>query len=159
MSGEFPTLVEAKDGRGGGAERLSSLPMYDERYKTIFASPRMVEDLLRGFAARRWAGDLDFTALRKLSADYVSDDRLRRHGDNVWAGALSRRPSAAAGAGVSVQQRPADGVADPRLHEPSVSGAAPQQGPGIGRTGAAAGRVAGGAVQRRCAMASVARGD
>jgi len=58
--------------------------MYDERYKTIFASPRMVEDLLRGFAARRWAGDLDFTALRKLSADYVSDDRLRRHGDNVW---------------------------------------------------------------------------
>ena len=71
-------------GRGGGAERLSSLPMYDERYKTIFASPRMVEDLLRGFAARRWAGELDFTALRKLSADYVSDNRLRRHGDNVW---------------------------------------------------------------------------
>ena len=44
----------------------------------------MVEDLLRGFAARRWAGDLDFTALRKLSTDYVSDERLRRHGDNVW---------------------------------------------------------------------------
>ena len=60
-------------------------PVHDERYKTLFAFPRMVEDLLRGFAVRRWAtNDLDFSTLRKLSAEYVSDDRLRRHGDNVW---------------------------------------------------------------------------
>ena len=58
--------------------------MHDELYKTLFAFPRMVEDLLRGFAARRWADELDFSSLRKLSADYVSDDRLRRHGDHVW---------------------------------------------------------------------------
>lgn len=84
MSAGDPTFVEAADGRGGRARRLSSPLVHDELYKTIFAFPRMVEDLLRGFAARRWAGELDFSALRKLSSDYVSDDRLRRHGDNVW---------------------------------------------------------------------------
>ena len=59
-------------------------PMHDERYKTIFAFPRMVEDLLRGFAARDWAGELDFSTLRKVPAEYVSDTRLSRRGDAVW---------------------------------------------------------------------------
>ena len=58
--------------------------MHDERYKTVFAFPRMVEDLLRGFAAREWAGALDFSTLRKLPAEYVSDERLRRRSDTVW---------------------------------------------------------------------------
>ena len=84
MSGGCPTFIEAAEGRAQASARLLSSVVYDERYKTIFAFPRMVEDLLRGFAARRWAGELDFSTLRKLSADYVSDDRLRRHGDNVW---------------------------------------------------------------------------
>ena len=56
----------------------------DERYRTIFAFPRMVEDLLRGFAAVEWAGTLDFSTLRKVPAEYVSDERLRRRGDAVW---------------------------------------------------------------------------
>ena len=58
--------------------------MHDERYKTIFAFPRMVEDLLRGFAARDWADELDFSTLRKVPAEYVSDERLKRRGDTVW---------------------------------------------------------------------------
>ena len=44
----------------------------------------MVEDLLRGFAAREWSCALDFSTLRKVPAEYVSDDRLRRRGDTVW---------------------------------------------------------------------------
>ena len=59
MSGGCPTFVEAADGRAGAAVRLSFPPVHDERYNTIFASPRMVEDLLRGFAARGWANTLD----------------------------------------------------------------------------------------------------
>ena len=39
-------------------------PVHDERYKTLFAFPRMVEDLLRGFAVRDIAGEDDFSALR-----------------------------------------------------------------------------------------------
>ena len=58
--------------------------MQDERYRTVFAFPRMVEDLLRGFAAREWAGTLDFSTLRKMPAEYVSDERLVRRGDTVW---------------------------------------------------------------------------
>ena len=58
--------------------------MHDARYRTVFAFPRMVEDLLRGFAARAWAGSLDFSTLQKVPADYVSDERLSHRGDAVW---------------------------------------------------------------------------
>ena len=67
--------------------------MHDERYRTVFAFPRMVEDLLCGFAAREWAAALDFSTLRKLPAEYVSDERLVRRGDTVWQVCLhDRRP-------------------------------------------------------------------
>ena len=58
--------------------------MHDQIYKKLFAFPRMVEDLLRGFAARGWAGKLEFSTLRKVPAEYVSDALLKRHGDTVW---------------------------------------------------------------------------
>ena len=58
--------------------------MHDATYKDLFSHPRMVEDLLRGFAAREWSGALDFSTLEKLPSEYVSDDFRRRHGDAVW---------------------------------------------------------------------------
>ncbi len=58
--------------------------MHDETYKKLFAFPRMVEDLLRGFVAGLRVDDIDFSTLRKLPAEYVSDDLLKRHGDAVW---------------------------------------------------------------------------
>ena len=58
--------------------------MHDETYKKLFAFPRMVEDLLRGFVAGLRVDDIDFSTLQKLSAEYVSDDLRRRHGDAVW---------------------------------------------------------------------------
>ena len=58
--------------------------MHDEHYKQLFAFPRMVEDLLRGFVAGDWIDEFDFTTLQKLSADYVSDERRTRRGDTVW---------------------------------------------------------------------------
>ena len=58
--------------------------MHDETYKRLFAFPRMVEDLLRGFVAGPRADDIDFSTLRKLSSEYVSDELLKRHGDAVW---------------------------------------------------------------------------
>ena len=59
--------------------------VHDEIYKRLFAFPRMVEDLMRGFAAREWAAAIDFSTLRKLPAEYVSDEMRRRIGDAVWA--------------------------------------------------------------------------
>ena len=58
--------------------------MHDETYKKLFAFPRMVEDLLRGFVAGPWSEEIDFSTLEKLSAEYVSDELLARHGDAVW---------------------------------------------------------------------------
>ena len=58
--------------------------MQDETYKKLFAFPRMVEDLLRALITGGWIDEADFSTLQKLSADYVSDDLRRRHGDTVW---------------------------------------------------------------------------
>ena len=65
--------------------------MHDETYKKLFAFPRMVEDLLRGFVAGPRVDDIDFPTLRKLSSEYVSDELLKRHGDAVWRVRLQGR--------------------------------------------------------------------
>ena len=65
--------------------------MHDAAYKSLFSHPRMVADLLRGFAAREWSDELDFKTLEKLPADYVSDDLRQRHGDSVWRVRLQGR--------------------------------------------------------------------
>ena len=65
--------------------------MHDETYKKLFAFPRMVEDLLRGFVAGLRVDDIDFSTLQKLSAEYVSDELLKRHGDAVWRVRLRER--------------------------------------------------------------------
>ena len=58
--------------------------MDDAAYKQLFSRPRMVRDLLRGFAARGWSGGLDFASLTPLPAGFVSRDLRQRHGDAVW---------------------------------------------------------------------------
>ena len=58
--------------------------MQDPNYKRLFSFPRMVEDLLRGFLPGSWLAELDFSTLRKLPTEYVSDELLKRHGDCVW---------------------------------------------------------------------------
>ena len=55
--------------------------MDDPAYKQLFSQPRMVEDLLHGFAARDWSRSLDFASLAPLPASYVSHDLRQRHGD------------------------------------------------------------------------------
>ncbi len=61
-----------------------SRPRYDERYKMLFAFPRMVQDLVRAFFSGEQLATVDFSTLQKLSAEYVSDELLKRHGDAVW---------------------------------------------------------------------------
>ena len=58
--------------------------MDDPAYKRLFSRPRMVRDLLSGFAARDWSADLDLGSLTPLPASYVSHDLRQRHGDLVW---------------------------------------------------------------------------
>ena len=58
--------------------------MHDAAYKQLFSRPRMVRDLLDGFAARGWSDTLDFDSLEPVPASFVSRDLRQRHGDLVW---------------------------------------------------------------------------
>ena len=58
--------------------------MHDDQYKRLFAFPRLVEDLLRGFVHGDWLDDVDFSTLDKLSAEFVSGEGRARRGDTVW---------------------------------------------------------------------------
>ena len=58
--------------------------MHDPAYKQFFTRPRMVRDLLDGFAARGWSETLDFETLTPMPASYVGRDLRQRHGDLVW---------------------------------------------------------------------------
>ena len=58
--------------------------MHDPAYKLLFSRPRMVRDLLDGFAARGWSGALDFESLAPLPASFVGRELQQRHGDLIW---------------------------------------------------------------------------
>ena len=58
--------------------------MHDPAYKLLFSRPRMVRDLLDGFAARSWSGALDFESLAPLPASFVGRELQQRHGDLIW---------------------------------------------------------------------------
>ena len=59
-------------------------PTHDAAYKHLFTQPRMVQDLLEGFAARDWSHTLDLDSVTALPASYVSHELQQRHGDLVW---------------------------------------------------------------------------
>ena len=58
--------------------------MHDAAYKLLFSRPRMVRDLLDGFAARAWSSVLDFESLAPLPASFVGRELQQRHGDLIW---------------------------------------------------------------------------
>ena len=69
---------------------------HDENYKRLFAFRLMVEHLLRACLPGDRLAAADFSTLRKLSAEYISDELLRRHGDTVWR-LRNEAPEVAAG--------------------------------------------------------------
>ena len=81
--------------------------MHDPAYKLLFSRPRMVRDLLDGFAARGWSAALDFAPLQLRREDLQS--RV--------AHSLPRRPLALSGPAprVSGHRRPGDGAAHAAL--------------------------------------------
>ncbi len=56
----------------------------DPAYKLLLAQPRMVEDLVCGFIAPEWCGQLDFPTLTQTNAEYIGTDLHHRIGDMVW---------------------------------------------------------------------------
>ena len=75
--------------------------LHDENYKRLFASPLMVQDVLRACLPAHRLAAADLSSLGKLSAEYVSDELRTRHGDTVWhrlASAPWPAPGVSAGA-------------------------------------------------------------
>ena len=67
--------------------------LHDENYKRLFASPLMVQDVLRACLPAHRLTAADLSSLGKLSPEYVSDELRTRHGDTVWHLRLGRRPA------------------------------------------------------------------
>ena len=65
--------------------------LHDENYKRLFASPLMVQDVLRACLPAHRLAAADFSSLGKLSPEYISDELRKRHGDTVWHLRLGRR--------------------------------------------------------------------
>lgn len=56
----------------------------DHSYKLLFAHPQLVRDLLEGFVGGEWVRQIDFTSLKRVSDNYVSDNLRARADDIVW---------------------------------------------------------------------------
>ncbi len=59
--------------------------MHDAFLKSVFSDRRMIEVLIQSHV-REWAGELDFSTLRKESTQLISKRTLqRRHPDMIWS--------------------------------------------------------------------------
>lgn len=57
---------------------------HDLSYRSLFSFPRMVKELVREFVEEPWVEKLDFSALQRVNASYVSADLKGREGDLLW---------------------------------------------------------------------------
>ncbi len=57
---------------------------HDEGYKSLFAHPEVVRDLLIGFVHEDWIEQLDMSTLEKVSSQYISEELLKRDNDILW---------------------------------------------------------------------------
>ena len=57
---------------------------HDESYKQLFRDPRAATALIRDFAAKSWADELDMATLQPFPTETVGPDLKRRAGDCAW---------------------------------------------------------------------------
>jgi hypothetical protein len=57
---------------------------HDRSYRRLFAKPRLIEELVRGFFGQDWIERLDFSTLERVNASFVSEDQKSREGDMIW---------------------------------------------------------------------------
>ncbi len=57
---------------------------HDSSYRLVFGHPRVVEDLLRGFASSAVGDLLDMASLKQVAARHVSDGLSQSENDMIW---------------------------------------------------------------------------
>ena len=76
--------AEVAIGRGAAPLIMPCMASSDPAYKILFSQPRMVEDTLRGYVAPDWYGELDFSTLARMNAEYIGPELYNRIGDMLW---------------------------------------------------------------------------
>ena len=56
----------------------------DASYKTLFATPKAVRELILGFIPDEWLHDLDYATLERVSGSYDTDELCDRADDILW---------------------------------------------------------------------------
>ncbi len=56
----------------------------DGSYRLLFNNPHLVRDLFQGIINEPWLSALDWSQLKPLPSDYISDTLRQRQGDCVW---------------------------------------------------------------------------
>ncbi|HBL27468.1 MAG TPA: hypothetical protein DD490_11590 [Acidobacteria bacterium] len=62
-------------------EERKLVGQHDRIYRSLFAFPRMVEEVMRGFIREPWVERLDFSTLQRENASFVSANLKGRDGD------------------------------------------------------------------------------
>ena len=57
---------------------------HDGIYRLLFGEPRVIEDLLRGFAASAVGNLLDLASLKQVAARHVSEGLRQSENDMIW---------------------------------------------------------------------------
>ena len=73
-----------EQGKGCFQNMTTKRTPFDSTYKSLFKDPEMVASLLRELVDLNLAEELDFSTLRLLSGNYVTDDLRQRFNDVVW---------------------------------------------------------------------------
>lgn len=58
---------------------------HDRSYRRLLGQPRLVRELFEGLLRPAWSDLLDWSRLRALPTDFISDTLRQRQGDRVWS--------------------------------------------------------------------------
>lgn len=57
---------------------------YDRTLKNLFSHPAMIAGLIETFGAEPWIKELDFSTLRRLNTEHITQDLKMRQSDLIW---------------------------------------------------------------------------
>ena len=67
------------------AERYQFMIKTDEAYKNLFAQKIIIQNFLEGFVKQGWVQNVDFSTLKSIPTEHISDKLDKRTNDYVWS--------------------------------------------------------------------------
>jgi predicted transposase/invertase (TIGR01784 family) len=57
---------------------------HDLRYRKLFSSPRIMQELLESFVDEPWVAELDFTTAERMDRSFITEGFKERESDLIW---------------------------------------------------------------------------